>query len=176
MRYKKSILTFLTVLVLILISLFVKAYPKKTLTLSDKFMKYNNKYKMVVDENITVEKSSEQLELLLKKGTGVIFIGSPKIINSRKTLAVMQQAIVNYNLQELIYSDEVNADIEEEIKLKADIKSLTDPLVLFILDGDIIANYQGQEASKLAEEKLYDLLSQKLSLVYDITCDKECAS
>lgn len=140
------------------------------------FEKHNTeKIKVKIErDNIIKYATSDEINEIIEKKSGVIFIGNPKDAQTRKAAEVLLKAAENTDLKEIYYID----NYKELPKVK-EIKSIKTPIVINVLEGQIIGYHMGtlNNTAKLKEkeeEELYNIYSNGIHSVLQDICDEEC--
>ena len=113
---------------------------KKELTDSEKFKQEYEKYndtniELEIDEdNIITYSNKEEINKLIKEGTGIVFIGSPKDNLSRTAINILLQASTTTDIDKIYYLNTL-----EGITGIDEIENQELPIVLNILEGKIIS-------------------------------------
>lgn len=128
----------------------------------------------ISENNIVKYSTTEEVNNLIKSGTGVIYIGSPKDNLSRKAIDILLDVANNTDLEKIYYLDTLEGinglDTIEEKKL---------PTVLFLLEGQPIKYHVGtiQDKTDLTEDEvieLYNIYSEGIHEVLQDTCEERC--
>lgn len=125
------------------------------------------------EDNIIKYSNSDEINKIIKEGTGVIFIGSPKDNLSRTSIKVLLDASDSTDLSKIYYTsslNNINLDSIDNPKI---------PLVINVLEGKIISYHIGtiNEKEKLSESDeldLYNIYTDGIHQVLGDTCDEEC--
>lgn len=159
---------------LIIIIILLTACNNKTdaIRFKQEYESYNkDKIELTIsDKNIVKYSTKEEINKIIKEGTGVIFIGTPKENTSRTSINLLLEAADSTDLKEIYYIDnlkEINIDKIENSKM---------PLVLFILEGQTIS-YSINEKEELNEDEEINLYNKYLDSIHEVlqdTCDEEC--
>ena len=165
MKYKK---------IFLIITIIVLTSCSKNITDAFKFKKEYEKYNNtniklnISEKNIIQYKTKEEINKIIEKETGVIFIGSPQENKSRIALKLLLEAAENTDLQEIYY-----INTTKEIKK---IKETNTPLTLFVLDGKILEEINNTK-NKLTEDEEIELYNKYLENIHKVlqdTCSEEC--
>ena len=166
MNYKKILL----IVIVILLTACTKELTDST-KFKQEYEKYNKeKIELTIPkENIIEYKTKEEINKIIEKDTGVIFIGSPKDNKSRTSIKLLLEASNSTDLQKIYYIDNIKGIKLDNIDNKT-------PIVLFILDGKVL-NYVTNEKEELTEDEEIDLYNNYLEGIHQVlqdTCDEEC--
>ena len=139
------------------------------------YEKYNkSNIKLEIDEDNIIKYSKfDNINKIIKEGTGVIFIGNPKDDLSRTSLKVLLNAADSTDLQKIYYNSSL-----DNIKIEG-IDNLQMPLVVNVLEGKIKSYHIGtiNNSKKLSESdemELYNIYTDGIHQVLGDTCDEEC--
>lgn len=140
------------------------------------YEKYNNDYYKLDLGDTSIFRYSEvdEINKIIKEGTGVIFIGSPKDNLSRRVVDVLFSVADNTDLSDIYYIDSL-----DEIDGIDNIDGKGIPLVLFVLDGEIVSYRVGTVDNKVdlsedEEIELYNFYSDGVHKVLQDACDESC--
>ena len=166
MNYKKILL----IVIVILLTACTKELTDST-KFKQEYEKYNKeKIELTIPkENIIEYKTKEEINKIIEKDTGVIFIGSPKDNKSRTSIKLLLEASDSTDLQKIYYIDNIKGIKLDNIDNKT-------PIVLFILDGKVLS-YVTNEKEELTEDEKIDLYNNYLEGIHQVlqdTCDEEC--
>lgn len=168
----KKIITLLTLLIL------VTGCGNQTdaTKFKKEYEQYNDeKIKLEISEdNIIKYATSDEINEIVAKKTGVIFIGNPKDNLSRSAVNILLSAAENTDIKEIYYID--NYENLKEIKKIDEIKT---PIVIFVLEGTIVRYHIGTinnetELTEDNEKVLYDIYSTGIHEVLQDSCTEEC--
>lgn len=174
MNIKKTLLIVISIFLLIGLTgcskTTIKSDAKKFKT---EYENYNNsKVELEIDEdNIIKYASSNEIKKIIKEGTGVVFIGSPKDDKSRIAIKTLLDAADSTDLKTIYYIDSL-----EDIKDEINVKDTQIPIVLNILKGSI-TSYVINDKDKLTEDDELELYNKYLDGIHEVledTCDEEC--
>lgn len=145
---------------------------KDAMKFKQEYEKYNKeKIELnISDKNIIEYKTTEEINKIIKEGTGIIFIGNPKDNASRESIKLLLDASESTDLDKIYYIDSLKG-----IKLN-EINNPKIPIVLFVLDGKII-DININEKEELTEDESIDLYNEYLEKIHNVlqdTCDEEC--
>lgn len=142
----------------------------------DEYEKYNGKYVDVELENTDIIEYSnvDNVNELLKSGTGVVLVSNPKDDVSRVAVSVLLEAAGNTDLDKIIYIDSLDG-----IDGVDNIDNIDIPLVLFILDGKVMSYHVGTIDKKvdLDEDEHLELYNTYLEGIHQVlqdACDESC--
>lgn len=163
--------------ILVLLTLTVGCTNKSdAMKFKEEYEQYNDKnIKLEIEEdNIIKYATSDEINEIIDKKSGVIFIGNPKDDLSRAAINVLLKAAESTDLQEIYYIEEY----KEISKIKS-IDAIKKPVVINVLEGEIISYHIGtiNNKTKLKEEnekKLYDIYSTGIHEVLQDACTEEC--
>ena len=131
---------------------------KDSVKFKQEYEQYNGEYLEIEISDANLIAYSDVLEVnnLLKDGTGVVYIGSPKDNVSRRAISVLLDVVLNSGLEKVYYVDTLDGieDLDGIIE-----KSI--PLVLFVVDGEIVKYHVGTIDNKV------DLGDDELVLLYN---------
>ena len=166
MNYKKVLL----IVIVILLTACTKELTDST-KFKQEYEKYNKeKIELTIpEENIIEYKTKEEINKIIEKDTGVIFIGSPDDNKSRTSIKLLLEASDSTDLQKIYYIDNIKGIKLDNIDNKT-------PIVLFILDGKVLS-YSINEKEELTEDEEIDLYNNYLEGIHQVlqdTCDEEC--
>lgn len=168
----KELVTFLIIIILIM---GCKNKDNDALKFKQEYESFNkSNIKLDIDEdNIMKYSTVNEINKLIKDGTGVIFIGSPKDNLSRASINVLLDASDSTDLNTIYYINSIN-----NIKLEG-IDNPKLPLVINVLDGKIKSYHIGtiNDKHKLTEDEeleLYNIYTDGIHEVLGDTCDEEC--
>ena len=140
------------------------------------YEKYNDKYLKLSLENAELMRYSTVSEVnkVIKSGTGVIYVGSPKDNVSRKAIDILLGVAHNTDLKEIYYLDSLDG-----INGIEDIKDVKMPLMLFVVDGKIETYRVGTIDGKteLTDDEvieIYNVYSEGVRKVLKDACDESC--
>lgn len=140
------------------------------------YEKYNKeKINVKIDrDNIIKYKTSDEINGIIDKKSGVIFIGSSKDDLSRVAIEVLLKAADSTDLKEIYYVDSY-----KDIPKVKEINGMKRPAVIYVLDGEIIGYHIGTfddltKLDKKQEQELYNIYSDGIHSVLQDTCDEEC--
>lgn len=159
---------------LVLLLVFLTACNNKTdaVRFKQEYEKFNkDKIELNISEkNIVKYKTKEEINKIIEKDSGVIFIGSPEDNKSRISIKLLLDASDSTDLKKIYYINNL-----KDIKLSS-IDNPQMPIVLFVLEGSI-KDYSINEKEKLTEDEEIDLYNKYLVGIHDVlqdTCDEEC--
>ncbi len=164
-------------LILVLSFICVGCSDKRSVSrFQEEYEKYNDEYLELHLENADYMKYSSisSINDMINSGTGVIFIGSPLDNYSRVAIDILLKVASNTDLEEIYYIDSLDG-----VRGLDDIKDIHIPVVLFVLDGDIVHYHVGTINNKesLTEDEeieLYNLYSEGVHQVLQDACDESC--
>lgn len=140
------------------------------------YEKYNEEYLALELEDSDLIRYSKVSEInsLIKKGTGVIFFGSPTDNLSRRVIDILLEVADNTGLKEIYYMDTLDG-----IEGLDSIEGKKLPLVLFVLEGKIVGYRVGTVDDKvdLTDDDivtLYNQYSEGIHQVLQDACDEAC--
>ena len=140
------------------------------------YEKYNSEYiELDLGDSSFVHYSNlDEVNKIIREGTGVIFIGRPKDNLSRRVVSVLFEVVDNTDLDKIYYLDSL-----DEIEGIDSIDSLKMPLVLFVLEGKIVSYRVGTIDDKvdLSDDELielYNFYSDGVHKVLQDACDESC--
>lgn len=140
------------------------------------YEKYNEEYVSVEisDVNLIKYSTKEEVNQIIKDGTGVIYIGSPKDNVSRRAVDVLLGVAHNTDLEQIYYVDSLDG-----IEGIENIEEQRIPMVLFVLEGKIEKYHVGtiEDKTDLSDEELvelYNIYSDGLHVVLGDACDERC--
>lgn len=175
-KNKILILIFIIGIILVLgIFLILKITNKETNEFKNEYEKYNN-----IDSYITVEVPDNNIIYLndetiikaLSTNDKLIFLGSPKSNDTRKSLKTLFKVINENVVDKIYYYDMTDIETKEEIinQLKQNLnsKNLNLPILLLIKDNKV-SNYQ---EGLIEENKLYENY-EKIIIEYNM-CTSNC--
>lgn len=140
------------------------------------YEKYNDKYLSleISEANLIKYSTDDEINQIIQDGTGVIYIGNPKDNISRKAVDVLLGVAHNTDLEQIYYIDHLDG-----IEGIDEISDLKIPLVLFVVDGEIISYHIGtiEDKVELSDDEvveLYNIYSDGLHQVLGDACDERC--
>jgi hypothetical protein len=140
------------------------------------FEKYNDtKVKLDIDkDNIIKYATVDEINKIIEKKTGVIFIGNPKDNLSRVAINILLQAADSTDLKTIYYISNL-----DNIKGLDNIENKKTPLVVNVLKGEIISTHSGtiNNKTKLSsdeEMELYNNYTDGIHSVLEDACDERC--
>lgn len=165
-------------LIITLLCLFIVSKPKKksdAVKFKEEFEKYNDSSNVVlnIDEsNPFVYRDEKEIEKILRKNTGMIYLGNPTDDDSRKVLKTILKLAKENDVNKIYY---VNTKNVESKKIKNYINK--DICIIFVIAGEETATFTNAEFSKMAimgrsipgEVKYY--MQQTFNEYCDETCD-----
>lgn len=158
----------------ILFSLFLcvgcgKEEVSDAIKFKNEYESYNENYFSVEvsDYNLISYSDVEEVNKVIEEGTGVIYIGSPTDNVSRLAVSVLLDVVLNSGLEKVYYIDTLDGVVGID-----NVENKKIPLVLFVLDGEIVKYHIGtiDDKIELSDEELillYNSYSEGLQLVLD---------
>ena len=172
MKYKK-------ILLIVLLTITLAGCGKEktdAIKFKEEYEQYNNKYqKLEIDEdNIIKYADKEKINSILKKGTGVIFIGSPKDEKSRYAIDLLLNASFSTDLNVIYYNNSLKG-----IDKLEKIEGAKIPMVVNVLKGKITSYHIGtidddKEKNEIEEIALYNTYVDGIHEVLNDSCDESC--
>ena len=142
----------------------------------EEFKKYNGDYIKLELENADMVHYSDvdEINKIIKSGTGVIFVGKASDNLSRRAVDVLLQASDSTDLDSIYYLNSLDGVLGLD-----KVESLNVPLVLFVLDGDVVSYHIGTIDNKidLSEDETIELYNQYLEGIHKVlqdACDESC--
>ncbi|MCI6266527.1 MAG: hypothetical protein MR598_06775 [Erysipelotrichaceae bacterium] len=153
-----------------------KKEEEDSIKFKEEYEKYNDQYieLEISDVNLIQYSNLEEINKIIKDGTGVIYIGSPTDDVSRRAVDVLLGVTHNTDLEKIYYISSMDGiqgiDSIEEKKI---------PLVLFVLDGEIVSYHIGtiEDKTDLSDDELvqlYNIYSEGVHKVLQDACDERC--
>lgn len=137
---------------------------------------YNNEYVSldISSDNLIKYCSLDEVNTLIRDGTGVIYLGSPKDNLSRVAVDILLEASDNTDLNVIYYLDSLDGVVGLD-----DIVDLRVPLVLFVLEGEIVDYHVGtvQDKVELSNDEVVELYNIYLDGIHQVlqdSCDERC--
>ena len=174
-EYKKNIkIIFIICLCLLCIGCTDK--NKKTNKFEQEIKKYNDSNIKVELNNVDIVKyvNKEKINKIIKSDTGVIMIGNTNDDITRRAISVLLDSAGNTDLNTIYYINSIDG-----IEGIDNIENKNIPLVLFVLDGEILDYHIGTLDNKidLTEDEtieLYNIYSEGIHKVLQDACDESC--
>ncbi len=142
----------------------------------EEYEQYNEEYisLKISESNLIKYSTVEEVNQIIKEGTGVIYIGSPQDDLSRRVVDILFSVASNTGLEQIYYFDSL-----DEINGLEDIQDLNIPLVLFVAEGDILSYHIGTIDGKvdLSEDEVVQLYNIYLDGIHQVlgdACDERC--
>ncbi len=165
------------ILIIIICLLCCACFQKEeTSPFKEEWEKYNGKYLKLELENTNIIKLSTTSEInkVIEKGTGVIFIGNPKNNLSRRAISILLEVANNTDLEKIYYLDNY-----DEINNIQSIENIKIPLVLFVVEGKIVNYRVGtvEDKEELTDDETIELYNFYLEGVHQVlqdACDERC--
>ncbi len=165
-------------LIIILLCFFCLACgkEKEENAFKKEYEQYNDQYLEldIQEDNIIKYSTKEEVNEIIDSGTGVIYIGKPDDERSRRVVDILLDVSDNTDLDVIYYLSQLDG-----IYGLDSITDLKTPLVLFILNGEMVQYHVGTIDDKIdlsddEEIQLYNIYLEGIHEVLQDACDERC--